>query len=207
MTTFDDKAKNWDGNIQNVVRAQKIASVISTIIGNENYKALEFGCGTGLLSIELIDSFKSIVATDTSKEMLKVFNAKMKQSDIKSIKTKLIDITTSYLPKSYGNFETIYTSMTLHHIIDINSIITKFNKLLYKNGYLCIADLVSEDGKFHDDPNFNGHFGFRKEEIYNYLTSNNFKVIYYNEILEIEKKYDNNILKKFPVFLIIAQKK
>lgn len=39
--------------------------------------------------------------------------------------------------------------MTLHHIPDTEAVLRDMHTLLHQSGYLCIADLDSEDGSFH----------------------------------------------------------
>jgi len=70
---------------------------------------------------------------------------------------------------------------------------------------LCIADVVAEDGSFHPkEQNFNGHFGFNRETLENLLKKCGFEILYYSIPYTIEKK---TTLKKYPIFLLIAQKK
>jgi len=48
---FDKKAKTWDEDPQIVLRAQKVATHIRKGVPlNSDMSALEYGCGTGLLS-------------------------------------------------------------------------------------------------------------------------------------------------------------
>jgi len=97
--------------------------------------------------------------------------------------------------------------MTLHHIPDISSFLKTFNSVITENGYLCIADLVKEDGSYHAHENdFNEQNGFEREELTRKLLYNNFKVEYYNVCLVIEKEVDNKV-KKYPLFLMICKKK
>ncbi len=45
--------------------------------------------------------------------------------------------------------------MTLHHIQGVDEVCKNFDTLVKENGYLCIADLVREDGSFHSEyPDF-----------------------------------------------------
>jgi len=205
MEHFDKQAKEWDNDPNKVLRAKKVATEIKNFIKPiENNSALEFGCGTGLLSYQLKDYFKTITLTDTSKGMIEVLQQKIKHESITNFHPLLINLLDEKLAKN--NFDVIYTMMTLHHILDIPKILNIFNSLLKTNGYLCIADLVKEDGSFHaSHPDFDGHNGFDKEELSNLLKANGFIVEYYNIYFEIEKEIDNKI-KKYPLFLMICKK-
>jgi ubiquinone/menaquinone biosynthesis C-methylase UbiE len=205
MEHFDKQAKEWDNDLTKITRAQKVATEIKAFLNtNKKEKALEFGCGTGLLSYQLKDDFKTIILTDTSKGMLDVLQQKIEKEHISNFYPKLINLLNEKL--SENNFDIIYTMMTLHHIIDIPKILKIFNSLLKINGLLCIADLVKEDGSFHSNhPNFNGHNGFDKTELSQLLIENGYQIEYYKIYYEIEKKLKNSI-KKYPLFLMICKK-
>ncbi|MCF6180867.1 class I SAM-dependent methyltransferase [Lutibacter sp.] len=202
---FDKQAKEWDNDPTKILRAKKVASEIKAFLKpNKKEKALEFGCGTGLLSYQLKDDFKSIILTDTSKGMIDVLQQKIKKEHISNFHPKLINLLEKKLPEN--NFDVIYTMMTLHHILDVPKILNIFSSLLKNNGLLCIADLVKEDGSFHaNHSNFEGHNGFDKDELSTLLEANGFIVEYYNIYFEIEKKLADGI-KKYPLFIMICKK-
>jgi len=60
IVSFDNYAKNWDTETR-IERAKIIANEISNSIDADNkYSAMEFGCGTGLVSFNIHGKFKSI---------------------------------------------------------------------------------------------------------------------------------------------------
>ena len=199
---FDIQAKEWDNDPLKIERAKVFAELIMGYIKpNSNLRALEFGCGTGALSFQLKDFFKSITLADSSQGMIDVLNAKIKQTGITNFFPLKIDEDNNI--DTIGNFDVIYTSMTMHHVLDIEEVITKFNSILTPKGYLCIADLEKEDGSFHDQhPNFIGHNGFHREELTTILNRCGFVVEYYNVCFAVKKE-----LKEYPVFMMICRKK
>jgi len=203
---FDDQAQNWDNDPKKTERAVIFAKEIDDFIKpDKRLNAFEFGCGTGLLSFQLRDSFKTITLADSSEGMIKVLQDKILKSGIKNFEPLLIDLLNDDL-KTAG-FDVVYTLMTLHHISDIELIISKFNSILNTGGYLCIADLVQEDGSFHAHlHDFDGHLGFDKEKLTIILNNNGFDVQFYKICFEIEKKSESGI-KKYPLFLMIGKKK
>ncbi|UMB61343.1 class I SAM-dependent methyltransferase [Lutibacter sp. A80] len=198
---FDKKAENWDNNPEKIKRASVFAEeIIKFIKPSKKTKALEFGCGTGLLSFQLQNYFKEITLVDTSEGMLNVLKEKIKQLKITNFKPLKINILKNF--NTVSKIDVIYTLMTMHHIKNIDKTIQVFNLILNKNGYLCIADLVEEDGTFHNSsPDFDGHNGFKKENLTATLLKNGFKTIHYSVCYEIKK---NN--KTYPLFLLIAEK-
>ncbi len=206
--TFDDKAVNWDKDPQKIERASIIANGIREVIKPDGKgNALEFGCGTGMLSYFLRNDFKSITLMDTSKGMIEVLEQRISDEKINNFTPVLFDLTNSVYQTESEKFDVIYTSMTLHHINDINNLLQKFNSILNSEGYLCIADLEKEDGSFHSEHlEFDGHKGFSREIIDDFLIKNGFEIYSFNICFTIEKKNGNNENQKYPVFLIIGKK-
>ena len=206
---FDDRALEWDKNPEFVERARLLSIEIKNFLNlSGNLSALDYGCGTGLLSRFLKNDFKKITLVDTSQGMINVLNERIKIEEIKNFEPYFLDLLTDKIPFGDEKFDVIYTSMTIHHVNDIKSIFEKFHSLLNQNSYLCIADLDKEDGDFHSpDMNFTGHFGFEKNEIENYLKNAGFEPVYYKIFLEMERTNFENVIKTYPVFVIIAKKK
>jgi hypothetical protein len=63
--------------------------------------------------------------------------------------------------------------MALHHITDLDRVLTSFAALLARGGSLAIVDLDHEDGSFHGE-GFAGHHGFRRPELARQLAAAGF---------------------------------
>lgn len=200
---FDNVAKNWD-TPERFERAKKVAEIIvSSIDLAKVNKALEFGAGTGILSIILHPFIKHITLVDTSLEMLKVAQSKIDKYRLQNIITRNVNILSNEINEK---FDLIYTLMALHHIKDTNEIINIFYNLLNKDGYLIIVDLFKEDGSFHEEfPNFDGHKGYDLTELSKTVTDYGFEIKKGEECFIINKKTISG-LKKFPLFILIAKK-
>jgi ubiquinone/menaquinone biosynthesis C-methylase UbiE len=207
MKHFDKQAKEWDQDPKKTERAIAIAKeMIDFIQPDKTMNAFEFGCGTGLLSYQLKDFFKTITLADTSEGMIKVLQEKITNENIKNFKPLLVDLLEDDVVIYENSYDVIYTLMTLHHIDDINKVAKIFNAMLKTGGYLCIADLVQEDGSFHTNvPGFNGHNGFDRAELSAILSNHGFEVEFDKIPLEIEKEIGEEI-KKYPLFLMICKK-
>ena len=165
--------------------------------------ALEFGAGTGVTSFILKDSLKEITLMDNSSEMVKVMNNKIKISKVKNLKTLNFNLEKAELKDK--KFDFIFNQMVLHHITDIENIITKFYNLLNPGGFLAIADLYIEDGSFHGE-GFTGHNGFDPAELSSLLLKSGFENISHRKCFVINKKISDTETKQFNVFLIIAHR-
>ncbi len=192
MSSFDAKAQEWDKNQRRRQTAQKVASAIKECVPKGHYDILDFGCGTGLVSFELADIAKSITGVDTSAKMVEEFNKKSNTPHIKAYQTRLED-----LPNS---FDLILSSMTFHHIEDIDTLIQNLAKKLRPKGFICVADLVREDGSFHSDTTGVHHFGFDPVELAKIFERHGLKRLCSKIVHTIQKH------RPFDIFLLCFQK-
>lgn len=164
MADFDTQALTWDTE-KRVKRAELIAAeIVQTIPLEKHYKALEFGCGTGLISFNLREFLGEITCVDIAKGMIDALHAKIVQYQATNLVACQLDIhqVTSLVP----TYDLIFTSMALHHIVDIRATLEILYRLLKQDGYLCIVELDEEDGSFHrGEDSFAGHNGFRQTEL------------------------------------------
>jgi len=201
---FNIQSISWDDE-KRTKRAKVIAEQITHDIElKKYYSALEFGCGTGLISFNLYDRLTDITCIDTSKGMIDALNSKIKQRKVNNMVACQHNINDDYLliPK----YDLIYTSMALHHIIDIDTTLTNLYKSLKKDGYLCIVDLDEDDGSFHKLENdFNGHNGFNQNELKKVLGKIGCKGLesrtFYNDVKNID-----GVILNYSLFIMIGRK-
>jgi len=204
MTNFDERAKDWDSDPMKVNRAKTVAQAIRGAIPlTAEMSALEYGCGTGLLSFALQSDLGQITLADTSQGMLDVLAEKISASGVDNMTPLRLDLSIDPLPDS--PFDLTYSLMTLHHIEDAKGILQKFHALLKPGGWLCVADLDKEDGSFHTDGTTDVHLGFACEELQRWVEAAGFSNVHFSTAFEIKKKIEG-VEKVFPVFLMTAQK-
>ena len=204
MNEFDIKAAGWDQNPMHWDRSLAITNKIKELIHlNNQMIALEYGAGTGIASFLLKDDLKEIILMDSSSEMVRVMDEKIKTTKVKNLRTLNFDLENAYY--SGGKFDLIFTQMVLHHVADIESIIKKFYYLLNPGGYLAIADLYSEDGSFHGT-DFTGHKGFDVEILSDQIRKHGFTNISHRQCFVINRKISDTDTKHFDVFLLIASR-
>jgi ubiquinone/menaquinone biosynthesis C-methylase UbiE len=202
---FDLVAREWDNNEIHIKRTKAIAKcLIEKITVNKKMTALEFGAGTGLLSFALQDKFAEITLMDSSKEMIKTTFEKIVYAGNHRLKPVFFDLEKKMF--SDKTFDVIFTQMAMHHVMDIEKMIAKFFKLLNRGGKLAIADLYAEDGSFHD-MEFEGHNGFDPYHLSELIKGKGFINVTYKQCFVIEKTGLLDTLKKYPVFLLTAEKK
>lgn len=204
MTNFDERAKDWDSDPDKVQRARVVADAIRNVIPlSREMKALEYGCGTGLLSFELQPELGEITLADTSQGMLDMLREKIASAAVKNMHPVRLDLSSDPLPEE--RYDLTYSLMTLHHIHDVGDILAKFHDLLASKGYLLAADLDKEDGSFHTDGSTDVHLGFDRSDLQKLVEEAGFGNVRFSTVYEIKRKIGNEE-KTFPVFLMAAQK-
>lgn len=165
MNRFDVLAKEWDSNPERVKSAMIFADAVKDSLNCNinNFNVLDYGCGSGLVSFAFANDVKEIEGLDNSIAMIDVYNNKAKMIGLNNIFGKLNDINKDHIESN--KYDLILTNMTMHHINDAESFISKLANGLKVNGKLFVADLYTEDGTFHSDNNDVIHFGFKKENI------------------------------------------
>jgi len=200
MNRFDKEAITWDSSDRRVNMAQAAyVESLKYITIDENTEAVDFGVGTGLLLSRFQPHVKSIVGLDNSQGMLDVFKKKMDGLGIENAKSMLFDADNDDFAEM--KFDLLISSMSFHHVINVESFLNKIYKSLKPGGQICIADLVTEDGSFHSENDNVYHFGFKPENFIELMQKAGFKNTKTTVFFEIQKEHGN-----FPVFLAYGEK-
>jgi ubiquinone/menaquinone biosynthesis C-methylase UbiE len=155
---FKEQANTWDTEYR-INRAKiisdKIKSLISIRIGES---IIDFGAGTGLIGINFTDYTKHIVFIEKSDEMRIVLETKVRKLGNSEYKV-FGDLFDKELNED--SYDLIISSMVFHHIKDIKGVGERLYDLLKIGNNLCIIDLMTDDGSFHEnEKDFDGYNGF-----------------------------------------------
>jgi len=205
MSEFDKKAASWDNDPMRRERAEAVAEGIrKNVPVSRQMRALEFGAGTGMTSFFLKDFLGEITLMDSSTEMLRVADEKIRETGSDNLRTLYHDLASVHYTQS--RFDLVFSQMVLHHITDTGDIISRFHDLLNPGGYLAIADLYPEDGSFHGE-GFTGHKGFNPEELSALLERSGFQNSNHRKCYTINKRIIESVIVSFDLFLLVAQRK
>ncbi|MBU4500207.1 MAG: class I SAM-dependent methyltransferase [Gammaproteobacteria bacterium] len=200
---FDSKARLWDDNPVFRERGLKIAQAIRQAVPlHPRMRALDYGCGTGLLSFPLKDELGAILLADSSSGMLEVVKEKIAAQGVRNMTPLQLDLLSDPAPSE--KFDLIVTAMTLHHVPDTDAILRIFHDLLQPGGYLCVADLDQEDGSFHG-LEVDVHHGFEQADLGRRATQAGFSDIRFQPVFSIAKERERGT-RDYPVFLMTAQR-
>ncbi|MDO4926974.1 MAG: class I SAM-dependent methyltransferase [Turicibacter sp.] len=186
---FNQLTSTQDEDIR-VKRAQAVSIEIESYIGHGPLEVMEFGCGTGLISLNLKNKISEGLLVDSSSEKIKELEQKLNNRHISHLQTYTGDILESDIDRQ---FDVIYSSMVMHHIKDFKSVIKKLVSYLKTNGKLIIVDLLPDNGDFHrNHSEFDGHHGFSINEMVEALEEAGLKEVngrkFYSSYKPIENK-------------------
>jgi cyclopropane fatty-acyl-phospholipid synthase-like methyltransferase len=154
---------------------------------------MDFGSGTGLLLERVAPHVAKITAVDISQSMNRQLLEKQGRLGCE-IETMEVDLEQSEVEQK---FDGIISSMTLHHIKEIGTMIAKLHSMLNENGFIAIADLDTEDGSFHAEDTGVFHSGFDRDEIIKVAQEAGFRNVAVSSASVVHKPQGD-----FPVFLL-----
>jgi len=199
MSLFDEAARTWDSKPHRVETARKVGeAILSTVPVSIDWKVLDFGAGTGLLTFFIAPHVSRVIALDNSKGMVEVLREKVGKLGADNVEPVL---------GSYSDFrpeeplDLVVSSMSVHHVENVKELFDWFSSILKPGGYVAVADLVKEDGTFHRDNTGVFHFGFEREEFEGYMTSAGIEPVEFKVVHSIERNG-----REYPIFLSAGRK-
>jgi len=190
---FKTKAAEWDSPMKVAMTQKFVSELLKNIKLNKSLKALEVGCGTGLVGLQIINQVKSMVMLDNSSAMLDKLREKLTQQNVTIVNGTVEKYTTKDL-------DFVFSLMAFHHIDNIPSTLEHISSILKPGGDLIIGDLKEEDGSFHGEEKV-AHNGFNIEDLAKQMENCDFDVVTvytYNKLNRGDKDFEQ--------FIIVAKK-
>ncbi|MGD6960088.1 class I SAM-dependent methyltransferase [Rossellomorea aquimaris] len=165
---FEEMAKRYDTE-DRIKLAKIIVNEVKQELQNSKSKSLiDYGSGTGLVSLELTDLVESILLVDSSEQMVEVAKAKISQKGITNSEALYSDFT-QRTPDLKADI--VLMSLVLLHIPDTKKILNELFNILNDGGKLIIVDFDKNDNIYHPKV----HNGFVHEELKEGLFEAGFK--------------------------------
>lgn len=165
---FEELAKRYDTEERMELAKIIVKAVRPQLHHSKSKSLLDYGSGTGLVSLELSDLVESILLVDSSKQMLDVAEAKISHRGMTNAKVLHADFT-GETPELKADI--ILMSLVLLHIPDTKIILQELSNVLNDDGRLMIVDFDKNEKINHPKV----HNGFSHEELKKILSQVGFK--------------------------------
>ncbi|WP_219122816.1 class I SAM-dependent methyltransferase [Streptococcus constellatus] len=188
---FNHKAESFDSP-QNRFIADLIRQELEKqVVDFSDKHILDFGGGTGLVSLPLATQSKSVMLVDISDKMLEQAHLKVKKQAVNNVHLLQQDLLSTPLNQL---FDIILVSRVLHHMSNIEETLNVFRNHLADDGQLFIADFVKTD---------TNHHGFHLVDLEGKLSQSGFSSVQSQIIYSADKLFLGNYAE---LFLTLAQK-
>jgi len=202
---FDEEALAWDEHPGRVRIMGEIADALfSDIALKPDMDVLDFGCGTGLVSLRIAGDVASLTGVDTSESMLEVFQRKAQNLKLENVRGLRVDLDLGgEIP---GRYDLVVSSMVLHHIEHIPEVLARLYAALKPGGRIRLADLDLDGGRFHEDPTGVFHEGFDRAEVLRMMEQAGFSGLRIGLAAEIVRPGADGVEQHFTTFVASGQR-
>lgn len=141
------------------------------LVDTKSKNAIDFGCGTGLVGMNLLNDFNSVLFLDTSQNMINQIKQKISDANIEHADTLCFDLEKDRLSDLHTDY--IFMAQVLLHIQDVDLLLSRLFDVLNEGGHLLIVD-------FNKNENIDSdlvHNGFEQEKLTEIMTKIGFKNI------------------------------
>ncbi|SDC18424.1 Methyltransferase domain-containing protein [Terribacillus halophilus] len=165
---FEQMAKKYDTEERMALAKIIVKEVRLELQNSKSSSLLDYGSGTGLISLELSDLVESVLLVDSSEQMLEVAKAKISNNEIANASVLYSDFTQD-TPELKADI--VFMSLVLLHIPDTEKILRELFHILHDGGKLVIVDFDKNDRINHPKV----HNGFSHDKLKDTLSAVGFK--------------------------------
>jgi ubiquinone/menaquinone biosynthesis C-methylase UbiE len=181
---FEQMASRYDTEERMELAKEIVREVRRELRESTTKSLIDYGSGTGLVSLELSNLVDTILLVDSSKQMLDVAEAKIYRKGIKNARVLYSDFTQE-TPDLKADI--VLMSLVLLHIPDTKKILQQLFTILTEGGKLIIVDFDKNDQIYHPKV----HNGFAHEELKDHLSEVGFHSIEIKTFFHGEKIFMN----------------
>jgi ubiquinone/menaquinone biosynthesis C-methylase UbiE len=182
---FQEWANEYDNTLGKVKRHHKLLDMAVKLSGvKKDDQVLDIGCGTGLLSLKFLGKINcTITAIDSSAQMLKIFQEKIKTLNLGD-KIKCAEYSAENMKFESDQFDIVAATVALHHVKEKEPVIRQVHNLLKKGGRFVIGEIdMDTTGDVEDTK--------RLLRILNYLNEEFALAMKEGGLQAFERMYDN----------------
>lgn len=168
---FDRMAQTYD-----TPERVRIAAIIAQAIREQlqdtrDRSAMDLGCGTGLVGLELLDEFADMTFVDSSANMIAIVDEKIAHRGAAHARTLQLDLEAG--ERTDLKVDDILLVQVLLHIRDIGPFLGELHEMLKADGHLIIVDFDWQ-GEISSDL---VHNGFKQDHLREVLAGAGFRAI------------------------------
>lgn len=168
---FEMMAKEYDTDER--IQIAKVASdaIREYLVHTDEKSAIDFGCGTGLVGMNLLNEFNSMLFLDTSQNMIHQIEQKLADYNLPNADTLCFDFEKAANLELHADY--IFMVQVLLHIDDVESILSNLYNVLNPGGHLLIVDFNKNVEIVSDMV----HNGFDQDKLTEHMTKIGYKSI------------------------------
>ncbi|MDR3410120.1 MAG: class I SAM-dependent methyltransferase [Formivibrio sp.] len=204
INSFDAKAITWD-TTDRIERARIWAEAfLQAVAPSPDAVVVDFGAGTGLLSLSIAERVREVIALDSSEGMLTVLGQKCQARGLDNVRCQRFDIETDPLPAEMC--DVFISCLTLHHLHSPEHYARTALAALKPGGCAVVIDLDEEGGEFHSDHTGVHYHGFARDGLQSVFAGAGFRDIDFRTVHHIRKHSRSGPERDFPLFMLLAYK-
>lgn len=204
---FDQSAADWDNQPRRIALMKDVgAAVLREAQPTRAMDVLDYGCGTGLVGLYLLPHVGSVTGADNSPGMLEVLGQKIASGGLSAMRAVQLDLERDPIPSD--RYHLIVSCMVLHHLANLDAVLSSLYAMLHPGGVLCLADLDTEPGLFHHPEAASSvhHHGFDRAELKLRLERHGFMAMRDQTAHVVSRPIATGAMRDFPIFLIVAHR-
>lgn len=124
---------------------------------------VDFGCGTGVLSVEMARWAKKVTAIDANNEVLEKARERAEREGVRHVHFIREDLHALSLPSS--KHDLVVISQSLHHVEDPKTVLAEAARILKPNGRIVLLELMPHEEKWVRERLGHRHLGFEPESL------------------------------------------
>lgn len=163
---FQEWANEYDNTLGKVKRHHKLLDLAVKLSGiKKGDRVLDIGCGTGLLSLKFLSKKDcNITAIDSSAQMLKIFQEKVKKLNLGD-KIECATCSAENMKFVSNQFDIIAATVALHHVREKEPVIRQIHNFLKKGGRFVMGEIdMDATGELEDTKRLLRILNYLKEE-------------------------------------------
>jgi ubiquinone/menaquinone biosynthesis C-methylase UbiE len=168
---FERVASRYDTDERIQIARVSAEAIREYLIDTNDKSAVDFGCGTGLVGMNLLNDFNSMLFLDTSQNMINQLKQKFAEFNIQNANTLCFDFEKE--SKSDLHADYIFMAQVLLHINGVEPVLSRLYDVLNAGGHLLIVDFNKNEEVVSDLV----HNGFEQEKLIELMTKIGYREI------------------------------